>query len=63
VTGPHNHGGPAHTVRTKAELARHIGDCHTTSDGTVTYTAWPPLHERLRWTRDELERAHQEMHR
>lgn len=56
------HGGPVHQVRTKAELARHIGEAHVDVDGRTHRVAWPAASTRARWTLQELETTHADMH-
>jgi hypothetical protein len=56
------HGGKVHAVTSKAELAEHIGREHVGPDGRYRSTAYPPVAERRRWRRDELEQAHADLH-
>ena len=57
-----DHGGVLHTVRTKADLAAHVGEAHVMPDGTVHRIVHPALASRRRWTRHELESTHAAMH-
>jgi hypothetical protein len=49
-------------ARTKAELARHVGELHEPVGKLASRIVAPDEHERLRWTMQELRRTHQELH-
>ena len=55
------HGGVLHHVKTKADLARHVGEDHVV-DGRVHRIVHPDARTRYRWSREELEQAHGAMH-
>jgi hypothetical protein len=57
-----DHTGPVHHVRGKRALAEHIGQEHRNGHGVIARTVWPDVAIRARWSRDELERTHAEMH-
>lgn len=61
VTERRTHGGPLHAVRSKRELAEHIGEAHLL-DGRVHRVVSPPFSGRVRWARAELENTHAAMH-
>lgn len=62
MTATGMHGGPIHEVRSKADLARHVGEDHEGPDGRVHRVAWPAASTRARWTREELEATHRGLH-
>lgn len=57
------HGGPLHRIPDKVALALHIGEDHVSPSGTVHRIAGPSVRVRQRWTRQELESTHAELHR
>lgn len=56
------HGGPLHAIRSKADLARHVGEDHESPDGRIHRIVSPDAKVRYRWTREELESTHAAMH-
>lgn len=55
------HGGPLHAIRSKAELARHVGESHELRNGVHRIVS-PDAKARARWSREELESTHRAMH-
>ncbi len=62
VTERRTHGGPLHAIRTKWELARHVGEDHEGPDGRIHRVTYPDRQGRYRWSREELESTHAAMH-
>ena len=56
------HGGPLHRLPDKLALAMHIAEPHVKADGSTQRVVSPRLNIRQRWTRQELENTHAEMH-
>lgn len=62
MTATTAHGGPLHATRSKADLARHVGEYHVGPDGRIHRIVKPDAKVRYRWTRAELESTHAGMH-
>ena len=56
------HGGALHVVRSKDELAAHIGEPHVLPDGSTHRVVSPDARRLARWSRQELEQTHAAMH-
>ena len=56
------HGGALHVVRSKGELAAHIGEPHVLPDGSTHRVVSPDARIRQKWSRQELEQTHAAMH-
>ena len=56
------HGGPLHAIRSKRDLAEHVGEEHQLTDGSRHRIVSPDAKARYRWSREELESTHRAMH-
>lgn len=56
------HEGPVHAVRSKRDLAEHVGEEHRGPAGQILRVVFPDARGRSRWTLEELERTHAGMH-